>query len=92
VVFNVESPLPFAAADAADLRRDPLVAIDRHWPGSADLLRERGVRSLNAVTEIFPVARLEQRLGTRPRHDFGAWLAELRARPEERADADPPWP
>jgi nucleoside-diphosphate-sugar epimerase len=90
--FNVESPLPFAAADAADLRRDPLVAIDRHWPGSADLLRERGVRSLNPVTEIFPVARLEQRLGTRPRHDFGAWLAELRARPEVRTDADPPWP
>ncbi len=90
--FNVEAPLPFTPADAADLRRDPLVALDRHFPGSARLLRERGVRSLKPITEVFPTRRLEQRLGFRPTHDFAAWLKELRERPGDRANADPPWP
>ena len=90
--LNVESPLPFTAADAADLRRDPLAALDRQWPGSADLLRSRGVAALNPVTEIFPVTRIERDLGVRPRHDFAEWLRDLEQRPTERAEASPPWP
>lgn len=91
-VLNVESPLPFAPADGPDLRRDPLAAVERHYPGASDLLRARGVRSLKPVTELFAVGRLEARLGLRPRHDFGEWLAELAERPDERADGNPPWP
>jgi UDP-glucose 4-epimerase len=90
--FNVEAPLAFTDQDASALRHDPLAALDRHYPGSGDLLRERGVRSLKPVTEVFPVTRLEARLGVRPRRDFGAWLDELRGRPDERAESDPPWP
>lgn len=90
--FNVEAPLPFTSADAADLRSDPLVAVERHWPGSADLLRSRGVHSLKPVTEVFRVDQLEARLKCRPRWDFGVWLQDLAARPAERTDADPPWP
>ncbi|MDQ3691027.1 MAG: NAD(P)-dependent oxidoreductase [Chloroflexota bacterium] len=92
-VFNVEAPLPFTPEeDAADLRRAPLTAIDRHWPGAAELLRSRGVQSLKPVTEVFSVRRLGERLGFRPRHDFGAWLGELADRPEEQAERHPPWP
>jgi nucleoside-diphosphate-sugar epimerase len=90
--YNVESPLPFTPADARDLRTDPLVAIERHWPGALKVLRERGVRSLKPVTEVFPVARLARGLGVRPKHDFGSWLAELNQRDDERATSDPPWP
>jgi UDP-glucose 4-epimerase len=90
--YNVESPLPFTDADARDLRADPLAAVDLHWPGSRELLRARGVRSLKPITEIFPIARLEAGLSVRPRHDFGEWLTELAARPEEAANSDPPWP
>lgn len=90
--FNVEAPLPFTPADAPDLRSDPLVAVDRHFPGAAELLRERGVRSLKPVTEIFPAGGLERGLGFRPQHDFGTWLDELRSRPDERSETDPPWP
>lgn len=90
--FNVEAPLPFTADDAPDLRRDPLAVIDRHWPGAGELLRERGVRSLKPVTEVFPIDRLEQRLGFRSRHDFGTWLDELNDRPQARTQDDPPWP
>jgi UDP-glucose 4-epimerase len=92
VVLNVESPLPFTAEDARDLRRDPFVALERYYPGAGDLLSDRGVSSLQPITEIFPVTQLEARLGLRPRHDFRAWLDELRTRPDERAPGNPPWP
>ena len=92
VALNVEAPLPFTDHDAADLRRDPVRAIERHYPGSTELLRERGVRSLRPITEIFEVGRLEHVLGFRPRHDFGEWLDLVRSNPSLRADADPPWP
>ena len=90
--YNVESPLPFTAADAPDLRTDPLAAVERHWPGARDVLRERGVASLKPITEVFPVARLAAGLHVRPKHDFGSWLAELQRRGDERAATDPPWP
>ena len=91
-VLNVESPLPFTADDGPALRSDPLLAIDRHFPGGANLLRERGVTELKPVTEVFDTRRLEERLGVRPRHDFGEWLAQLARRPAERAETNPPWP
>src|SRR5215213_5678736 len=90
--FNIEAPLPFTPDDATDLRRDPLVVVDRHYPGAAELLRSRGVESLKPVSEVFPVQRLEERLGFRPRHDFGTWLEELRERPQARTESNPPWP
>jgi UDP-glucose 4-epimerase len=92
LAVNVESPLPFTQADAADLRRDPLVAIERHWPGSAALLRDRGVERLTPVEEVFRTDRLVAALGVTARHSFGSWLEELERQPRERATASPPWP
>jgi UDP-glucose 4-epimerase len=92
LAVNVESPLPFTAADAADLRRDPLVAIERHWPGAADLLRGRGVDRLAPVSEVFSTERLTRTLGIEAMKTFGDWLDGLAARPGERATASPPWP
>ncbi len=90
--FNVESLLPFGPADAQDLRRDPVVALKRHFPGSDELLRARGVRTLKPIMERFVMERIEERLGFRPEHNFDGWLAELERRPTERARADPAWP
>lgn len=89
--FNVESPLPFGRADGLDLRRDPIVAVERHFPGAREVLEAHGIRSLKPITEVFPVTRLEQRLGVRPRHDFASWLEEL-GRSDEHAERDPVWP
>ena len=90
--YNVEAPLPFTRDDGPDLRSDPLRAIERHWPGSSELLRARGVRTLKPITEVFPVDGLERGLAVQPSNDFAAWLAALADRPDEIAAADPPWP
>jgi nucleoside-diphosphate-sugar epimerase len=90
--FNVQSPLPFGEDDGLELRRDPLTVLDRYYPGARSLLTQRGVDRLGPIDRYFPVDRLVTRLGLRPSHSFGAWLDELRRRPNERATANPPWP
>lgn len=90
--FNVESPVPFVMDDGAGLRRDPLAVVDRYWPGARALLQDRGVESLQPITEFYPVHALERQLGLRPRCDFGRWLEDLRDRPEERSGSRVPWP
>ena len=91
-VYNVESVVPFTEEDGPDLRADPLRVVERYWPGARQLLEERGVTELRPVTEYFPMQRIQHGLGFRPEHDFGRWLEELRSRPKERAEKDPPWP
>lgn len=90
--YNVESLVPFAEGDGPELRADPLAVVDRYHPGAGELLRGRGVERLAPVTEFYPMARAEEALGFRPQRNFEQWLAELRARPEVRADTSPPWP
>ena len=90
--FNVESRVPFAEDDGPQLRRDPMTVLEKYWPGSSELLRERGVERLEPILEYFPMQRIEERLGFRPACDFERWLEELRGRPQERAEKSPPWP
>ncbi len=91
-VFNVESFVPFTDQDGPQLRQNPLGVLDRYYPGTAELLRERGVDELAPITVYYPMARAAERLGFRPQCNFEQWLADLRSRPEERAEKSPPWP
>ena len=90
-VFNVESIVPFTEDDGPELRRDALTVLDRYFPDAAGLLRERGVPRLNPILNYYPMRRIEERLGFRPRCNFDRWLQELRSRPEERAPETSPW-
>ena len=90
--FNVESLVPCTPEDGPQLRRDPLPVVDKYYPGSGDLLRERGVRHLAPLREYFPMDHAADCLGFRPVSNFDRWLEELRARPNERAEKSPPWP
>lgn len=90
--FNVESPVPFVHDDGPALRSDLLAVVDRYWPGARALLQDRGVESLQPITELYPMQAIGRELGFRPRCDFGAWLEELRARPEARSETPVPWP
>ncbi len=90
--FNVESYVPFVEEDEPQLRQNPLLVLDKHYPGATELLGERGVRELAPITVYYPMERAAERLGFRPRCNFEQWLEELRSRPEERAEKSPPWP
>jgi nucleoside-diphosphate-sugar epimerase len=90
--FNVESALPFQDEDADQLSRDPLPVLDAYYPGTSQLLRERGVDRLAPITVRYPMTHAEQVLGFRPECNVEQWMDELRRRPDERADTSPPWP
>ena len=90
--YNVESLVPFAEDDGAELRTDPLAVLDRYYPGAGDLLRGRGVERLASITEYYPMGHAADVLGFRPQHNFEQWLEQLEDRPEVRADKSPPWP
>ena len=90
--FNVESAVRFQDEDADQLARDPLPVLDTYYPGASQLLRERGVEALAPITVTYPMGHAKQVLGFEPQCNFEQWLDEVRGRPEERADATPPWP
>ncbi len=91
-VFNVESLVLFSEEDHPQLLRDPMSVLDRHYPGSTKLLRERGVEELAPIYEYYPISHAADVLGFRPECNFERWLEELKDRPEERAQKSPPWP
>jgi nucleoside-diphosphate-sugar epimerase len=91
-VFNVESLVPFTEEDGPLLRKDPLLVLDKYYPSATGLLRERGVESLAPIREYYPMEHAAQVLGLRPECNFGEWLEELRERPEEWSEKNPPWP
>ena len=90
--FNVESLVPFTEEDGPLLRKDPLLVLDKYYPSATGLLRERGVESLAPIREYYPMEHAAQVLGLRPEWNFGEWLEELRERPEEWSEKNPPWP
>jgi UDP-glucose 4-epimerase len=90
--FNVESLVPFREEDGPQLRQDPLLVLEKYYPGAGDLLRERGVEQLAPIQEYYPMDHAAQRLGFRPKCNFEQWLEELQVHPKERAEKSPPWP
>lgn len=90
--FNVHSLVPFRVEDGAELRRNPLPALDRYYAGAAALLRDRGVESLHPIDSYFPMERMERRLGFRPERNFEQWLDDLKARRDQRSPSPVPWP
>ena len=90
--FNVHSLVPFSAEDGRALRRDPLEAIERHYPRAAAALRERGIQRLKPILGFYPMGRAHERLGFRPKCNFREWLDELASAPPGAAgDGDPWW-
>jgi nucleoside-diphosphate-sugar epimerase len=89
---NVTSLVPFMETDGPGLRHDPLLMLDKYYPGAPELLQERGVTRLQPIERFYPMEWAADQLKFQPRYNFEQWLEELRARPAERAEQDPPWP
>jgi len=79
--FNVFADVPFGADDAKELHTDPEQVLERYWPGCRKLFEDRGldVGELIWGDVIWPPTRAKELLGYRPRHNFGEFLAALRA-------------
>jgi nucleoside-diphosphate-sugar epimerase len=78
--FDVMSHTPFGPADAHGLAADPLAVLERHWPGTADLVRQHGLDLDELLWEhwIWPIDKARAVLGYAPRFNFGEFLDALR--------------
>jgi len=68
---------PFDEVDARALGDDPAGVIDRHWPGTTELVAERGLRldELLWGEAVFPIEKAARVLGYRPLYGFDEFLA-----------------
>lgn len=78
--FDVMSDTPFGPEDARELEADPLTVLERHWPGTSELVREPGLRLDELLREhwIWPIDKARRVLGYEPRFNFGEFLDALR--------------
>ncbi len=74
--FDIMAESGLGEDDVPALDRDLAAVLEERWPGSVDLVRERGLDVADLVWGrlLFPVTKARERLGYRPRHDFDAFL------------------
>ena len=80
-VVNVMADTPFGADDARELADDPAAVLERYWPGSTDVVRERRLALDELVWgwAVWPVEKAKRTLGYAPRYNFGEFLDAWRA-------------
>ena len=79
-VFYVAPVSPLTGPDMAVACRDPEAILEKHWPGSVELLRGAGFSTNDPLWPSLDVTRLRQVTGWEPAVTFDALLAELRRR------------
>jgi nucleoside-diphosphate-sugar epimerase len=77
-LFLVSAPTPFRPAELAELKRDAVAVIRRHFPDAEDLYAERGWRLPRSIGRVYDASRAERDLGFRCETDFGQVLEALR--------------
>lgn len=76
--YNIFSAVPYSAADAPEMPRDPMAVIRRHWPDAAELLDAAGTAPWGPIHEWYDISRAERELGWTPRYGFTEFVAALR--------------
>jgi UDP-glucose 4-epimerase len=78
---NVIADTPLDADDAHGMAVEPAAVVERHWPGSGELLREHDldVGELVWGWALWPIEKAKRELGYRPRYGFDEFLAALRS-------------
>jgi nucleoside-diphosphate-sugar epimerase len=77
-VLIIGAEAPFDEDDLRAAQADPLGVIERHWPGSASVLRGAGcVVEPRHLSPMFCIARAKRVLGWRPRITFETYLRHL---------------
>jgi nucleoside-diphosphate-sugar epimerase len=78
--FNIFADTPFGPEDAIAMHEDPLLVIERYWPGANDLFRDKGIDPREHIWARFlwPVERAKRVLGYRPKWGFAEFLDAVR--------------
>jgi UDP-glucose 4-epimerase len=77
--YIVSATTPFARDDLAELRSDAPAVVRRLFPDYEAIYARRGWRMFGSIERVYVNERARRELGWRPRYDFGAALARVRA-------------
>jgi len=77
--YIVSATTPFARDDLAELRSDAPAVVRRLFPDYEAIYAQRGWRMFESIERVYVNERARRELGWRPRYDFGAALARVRA-------------
>jgi UDP-glucose 4-epimerase len=77
--YIVSATTPFARDDLAELRSDAPAVVRRLFPDYEAVYARRGWRMFGSIERVYVNERARRELGWRPRYDFGAALARVRA-------------
>lgn len=73
--FWATNPLPYTAADAAELRSDPAAVVERYWPGVPDWFAHRG-KAIQPISVFWDLSNSRDILGWEPSYSFDLWWKE----------------
>jgi UDP-glucose 4-epimerase len=77
--YIVSATTPFARDDLAELRSDAPAVVRRLFPDYEAVYARHGWRMFASIERVYDNERARRELGWRPRYDFGAALARVRA-------------
>lgn len=77
--YIISSTTPFSREDAAELRDDAPLVVRRYVPDYEAEFARRGWTMIPGIDRVYVNDRARAELGWRPRHDFRALIARLRA-------------
>jgi len=77
-VFNIGPDCPLTNEDVVLGVRDPEAALEKHWPGSVELLKANGYALPAVLWPVADITKAKQVLGWQPQYGFPELLAELR--------------
>lgn len=92
--FNIMADTELDGDDLDQLQADAASVVDRHWPGTTALVRDRGLDLADLVwgRTIYPVDRAGSRLRYQPQYNFGAFVEAFRMNdPSHYPNATEPW-
>lgn len=75
----ISAPAPFAPEDLPGLRVDAAAVVRARVPGWEAEYARRGWKMASSIDRVYVSARAQDELGWRPRHDFAAVIARLKA-------------
>jgi UDP-glucose 4-epimerase len=77
-IFIISAPTPFERTEAAELKRDAVAVITRHFPDAPGIYLQRGWTLPASLGRVYDASRAEHRLGFRCATGFAEVLDALR--------------